>query len=506
VEIERDPIFLLQGEALEETLLEAIEMAMYDSDPLLRDEGRVILIKRAQKQQIQTLIQLLDAEHKQTRQRAVRLLSEMQSKQVLPLLDQWYTSKPSARALQNASRIWATLTDGFSTMLLKLIAHEDVSVRRTAICHAFPSEGLGQALKDIDAEIVEKTALQYLRRGISPSQEDLEIALKQHPQIDLLKNLQGQLSQNHPQIIALSKNHDRIAMSYLGDVSTIVYMLKQALESDNHQTKHTSDLSDWAWAFAKNLQEIQKQMPGDVEVILDILLHHENRDVRSSLAKFLPIDHLGLDLLLEDRDPAVVWLAKQNRLGAFDRQILNDRLKPHARLTLPSAKPPYGLRYDDEIPPLQRVKAALALCHTRFDVNVGVAMRSAEAAGFDALYLMGQPARGLSSARGAELAVPVINVPDPSGLVYEARAKGYQIVAVQQCPKSVPYHQADYPPNPIFVLGAEDDGIPAKLLAAADLVVEIPLYGAIDSLNVSTAATCVMMHWRMLVADSALKS
>jgi tRNA G18 (ribose-2'-O)-methylase SpoU len=28
-------------------------------------------------------------------------------------------------------------------------------------------------------------------------------------------------------------------------------------------------------------------------------------------------------------------------------------------------------------------------------------------------------------------------------------------------------------------------------------VVEIPLYGLIDSLNVATAATCVLMHWRV---------
>jgi tRNA(Leu) C34 or U34 (ribose-2'-O)-methylase TrmL len=500
VEIERDPIFLLKGEALEETLLEAIEMAIYDSDPLVRDEGRVILIKRAQKQHIQTLINLLDAEHKQTRQRAVRLLSEMQSKQVLPLLDQWYKNQPSARALQNASRIWATLTDGPSAVLLKLIDHEDVNVRRTAVCHAFPSEGLSKALQDLDGDIVEKTALQYLRRGLSPSQADLAIALKQHPNLDLLKNLQGQLSQNHPELIELSKNQDRIAMSYIGDAQTIVDMIKNLIQTNDDDAKH---LSDWAWAFAKNLDEIELKFPNDFQMILEKLLTHDHANVRASLAKFLPIDHQGLEILLKDTDPSVVWLAKQNRCGAFDQAILSERLKPHARLTLPSAKPPYGLRYDDEIPPLQRVKAALALCHTRFDVNVGVAMRSAEAAGFDALYLMGQPARGLSSARGAELAVPVINVPDPSGLIYEARSKGYQIVAVQQCPKSVPYHQADYPPHPIFVLGAEDDGIPAKLLEAADLVVEIPLYGAIDSLNVSTAATCVMMHWRMLIADSS---
>ena len=78
----------------------------------------------------------------------------------------------------------------------------------------------------------------------------------------------------------------------------------------------------------------------------------------------------------------------------------------------------------------------------------------------------------------------------------QIRKAGYQIVAVQQTPDSQPYHLAHYPPRPVFVLGSEDSGLPDVLREAADLVVEIPLYGLIDSLNVATAATCVMMHWR----------
>ena len=35
------------------------------------------------------------------------------------------------------------------------------------------------------------------------------------------------------------------------------------------------------------------------------------------------------------------------------------------------------------------------------------------------------------------------------------------------------------------------------LRLAADLMVEIPQYGLIDSLNVATAATVVLFHWRV---------
>ena len=71
-----------------------------------------------------------------------------------------------------------------------------------------------------------------------------------------------------------------------------------------------------------------------------------------------------------------------------------------------------------------------------------------------------------STARGTDLLLPIRHAPDPAALIRFAREGGYQIVGVQQTPRSVPYHQADYPPRPPFVLGAEDDGLqlmkPAK--------------------------------------------
>jgi tRNA G18 (ribose-2'-O)-methylase SpoU len=91
----------------------------------------------------------------------------------------------------------------------------------------------------------------------------------------------------------------------------------------------------------------------------------------------------------------------------------------------------------------------------------------------------------------------VQQVSDGAALVALARTKGYQLVAVQQTPSSEAYHLADYPPQPLFMMGAEDLGLPDSLRLAADLAIEIPMFGEIDSLNVATAATTVMFHWRI---------
>ncbi|MCB9548508.1 MAG: hypothetical protein H6706_22090 [Myxococcales bacterium] len=200
--------------------------------------------------------------------------------------------------------------------------------------------------------------------------------------------------------------------------------------------------------------------------------------------------------LLADPDPGVAWLAAQAAAGAYAPARVAERLAPHARLGAPSAQPPYGFQADDPLPSVDRAPAALALCQPRFDINLGVAVRSAEAAGLSEVYLIGNGELFRSPARGTDRLVPLHAVADAAALIRRAREQGYQIVAVQQTPDSVPYHTAPYPPRPLFVMGAEDRGVPPALRAAADLIVEIPLFGGIDSLNVAAAATTVIFHWR----------
>ncbi len=206
--------------------------------------------------------------------------------------------------------------------------------------------------------------------------------------------------------------------------------------------------------------------------------------------------------LVKDADLAVRWMAKRAKTGAFEAETLGARTLPHARMDSPSAHPPYGIREGDPRIGSPRVGAALALCHGRIDVNIGVAVRSAEAAGFSEVFVVGGRPLMRTAMRGTDRVMNVQQVPDGAALVTLARTKGYQLVAVQQAPSSEVYHRADYPPKPLFMMGAEDLGLPDSLRLAADLAIEIPMFGEIDSLNVATAATTVMFHWRIHHAPS----
>jgi tRNA G18 (ribose-2'-O)-methylase SpoU len=86
----------------------------------------------------------------------------------------------------------------------------------------------------------------------------------------------------------------------------------------------------------------------------------------------------------------------------------------------------------------------------------------------------------------------------------ERKAEGWIIVGVEQTDSSVvigmPGEEGNrgkvLPRNAVVVMGAEKTGIPADVLAECDVCVEIRQWGVTRSLNVQTAAACVLCEWR----------
>lgn len=72
-------------------------------------------------------------------------------------------------------------------------------------------------------------------------------------------------------------------------------------------------------------------------------------------------------------------------------------------------------------------------------------------------------------------------------LIKGLKKKGVQIVAVEQTNNSVPYTHLDYQFPVALIFGHERDGISDEVLKLADKIVEIPMYGMGNSLNVATS-------------------
>jgi tRNA G18 (ribose-2'-O)-methylase SpoU len=88
--------------------------------------------------------------------------------------------------------------------------------------------------------------------------------------------------------------------------------------------------------------------------------------------------------------------------------------------------------------------------------------------------------------------VPWAYQPSASEVLRRLRADGYQLVAVEQAHTSVPFTQPGvYRPPVALIFGHERAGVAASALQNADLIVEVPVFGMANSLNVAMACTLV---------------
>jgi len=125
--------------------------------------------------------------------------------------------------------------------------------------------------------------------------------------------------------------------------------------------------------------------------------------------------------------------------------------------------------------------------------NVGAIFRTADCFGADKIFLTGitgrPPRREISKvALGAENWIPWEHHRQAARLIKKLKAAGVRIVALEQVKgKSINLNRWQ-PKFPLAViLGYEPKGLPRPLLALADEIVEIPMYGKKESLNVGVA-------------------
>lgn len=147
----------------------------------------------------------------------------------------------------------------------------------------------------------------------------------------------------------------------------------------------------------------------------------------------------------------------------------------------------------------------LILHNIRSVHNVGSIFRTADGAGVAKLYLIGHtptPVDRFGRARkdmakvalGAEGSVPWEYQKSILPLFRELRKQNIEVVAVEQDKNSVTYRTFKTKKSVALVLGSEVEGIPKRVLALCDAIVEIPLRGKKESLNVSVVAGIVLFE------------
>ena len=132
--------------------------------------------------------------------------------------------------------------------------------------------------------------------------------------------------------------------------------------------------------------------------------------------------------------------------------------------------------------------------------NLGAALRTAECAGANGIFIPERRAVGLNetvakSSAGAIEHVKVAKVPNLNRLIDELKARNIWVVGTSG-EAEMDYNEWDWTRASALVMGSEGSGLHRLVAENCDALVKIPMYGKIESLNVSVAAGVVLFEAR----------
>lgn len=163
---------------------------------------------------------------------------------------------------------------------------------------------------------------------------------------------------------------------------------------------------------------------------------------------------------------------------------------------LSQTEAPQGIYAVCNMPTINDVtlKRVLYLDRIQDPGNVGTIIRTADAAGMDAVII----AKGtvdiyndkvLRASQGSVFHIPVIEMD-----FEEARTKVNGKVMGTSLDNSVDYHQVEKTDSFILVLGNEGQGVDQVILDQTDINLYVPIHGKAESLNVAVCAGILMYH------------
>ena len=153
------------------------------------------------------------------------------------------------------------------------------------------------------------------------------------------------------------------------------------------------------------------------------------------------------------------------------------------------------------------MEMAVLLHNVRSAHNVGSILRTADAAGITRVYLSGYTPRPFDrfgraqktvakTALGAEVSVPWKYAASPIQLIDRVRAEGWAIVGVEQDARAIHYQKFSPRGPTLFMFGNEVRGLSRNLRARCDTLIEIPMHGEKESLNVSVAMGIILFSFQ----------
>jgi len=129
--------------------------------------------------------------------------------------------------------------------------------------------------------------------------------------------------------------------------------------------------------------------------------------------------------------------------------------------------------------------------------NLSAIIRSCDAAGIHEVHAVSYRKHIFTrhnAAAGSSKWVSINLYRDIGSVYSRLRQEGMQILAAASTAASADFREIDYTVPTAVVLGAEWDGISAEAVQGADRCIVVPMFGMVESLNVSVAGALIVFE------------
>ena len=201
-----------------------------------------------------------------------------------------------------------------------------------------------------------------------------------------------------------------------------------------------------------------------------------------------------IPILAEARAAGITVIETTNE--ALDRMAGGER---HQGIAAAAAEKAYSTVEDIlKIAEERGEKPLIVVCDGIEDPhNLGAVIRCAECAGAHGVIIPERRACGLTPAvarasAGAIIHMAVAKVPNIASVIETLKKAGVWTFAAEA--GGTDFFEADWNLPCAIVMGGEDSGVSRLVRERCDFTVSIPMYGHVNSLNVSTAASVLLCH------------
>jgi tRNA G18 (ribose-2'-O)-methylase SpoU len=147
------------------------------------------------------------------------------------------------------------------------------------------------------------------------------------------------------------------------------------------------------------------------------------------------------------------------------------------------------------------ISASVAMINIGGDFNLSTVIRNANFFGFSSVHYVGKKKWDKRGSVGTHHYTPLYHHKDEQSFISQCSAR--TIIAVEN---NIPEYahkivnlfdyKYDNISEPIFLFGEENRGLSNTILDRADIIISIPTYGSVRSLNVGTTSGIIMAGYR----------